>query len=237
VKVRKEEATEDEIRQRAQAVAVLLAHPDQALPLLREAYQSATQPEAKLIYAHFLAVLGDSTGLATLIEEVERVGEWDEGWNYRAMGQFGTALSHLDRLIVALGRAGDPKALPAILAKAKLLSAESDFSHHRAVGLALELIGASDAASPLAEMLTQPDMTGYVHDTVEQARRRDQEDDGGTVGVKTRRDSTRELLLARALYRCGDYGGVGKQILTQYTKDLRGHFARHAQAVLEKGKD
>ena len=237
VKVRKEEATEDEIRQRAQAVAVLLAHPDQALPLLREAYQSATRPEAKLIYAHFLAVLGDSTGLATLIEEVERVGEWDEGWNYRAMGQFGTALSHLDRLIVALGRAGDSKALPTILAKAKLLSAESDFSHHRAVGLALELIGASDAASPLAEMLTQPDMTGYVHDTVEQARRRDQEDDGGTVGVKTRRDSTRELLLARALYRCGDYGGVGKQILTQYTKDLRGHFARHAQAVLEKGKD
>ena len=119
----------------------------------------------------------------------------------------------------------------------KSLTAGHDFSHHRAVGLALELIGASDAAPPQAEMLTQPDMTGDVHDTVEQARRRDQEDTGGTVGVKTRRDSLRELLLARALYRCGDYGGVGKQILTQYTKDLRGHFARHAQAVLEKGGD
>ncbi|MFH1920375.1 MAG: hypothetical protein ABIP48_10885, partial [Planctomycetota bacterium] len=73
------------------------------------------------------------------------------------------------------------------------------------------------------------------HDTVEEARRRDQEDSGNTVGVKTRRDSLRELLLARALYRCGDYGDLGKQILTQYTQDLRGHLARHAKAVLEAG--
>ena len=96
----------------------------------------------------------------------------------------------------------------------------------------LELIGDRSAAPPLAELLTQPQMTGYVHATVEEARRRDQED-GSTTGVKTRRDSLRELLLARALYRCGDYGGVGKQILAQYTKDLRGHLARHAKAVLE----
>jgi hypothetical protein len=43
------------------------------------------------------------------------------------------------------------------------------------------------------------------------------------------------LLLARALYRCGDYQGVGRKILETYAQDLRGHLARHAQAVL-KGK-
>jgi len=54
--------------------------------------------------------------------------------------------------------------------------------------------------------------------------------------VQTRRDSIRELSLARALYRCGDYGGIGEQILRAYTEDLRGHLARHAQAVLNKGR-
>ncbi len=233
VKEREEIASEERIRQRAKAAAALLAHPDQALPLLRKAYQAATQPEHKLIYAHILAVLGDATGLETLAAEVERAQAWDEGWNFRGMGQFGTALSRLDQLVIALGRSRDPRAVPVIVNKAKLLTAESDFSHHRAVGLALELIGDRSAAPPLAELLTQPGMTGYVHDSVEEARRRDQEDRGGTVGVKTRRDSLRELLLARSLYRCGDYGGVGKQILTGYTRDLRGHLARHAKAVLD----
>ncbi|HUT95116.1 MAG TPA: FAD-dependent oxidoreductase [Thermoguttaceae bacterium] len=234
VKDRDPEATEEKIRQRAQAAAALVAHPDQALPLLRKAYQAADDAEAKLIYAHYLAVLGDATGLPTLVAEVERAQDWDEGWDYRGMGQFGAALSRLDQLVVALGRTRDPRAIPAIVDKAKLLTVESDFSHHRAVGLALELIGDSRAASPLAELLTQQGMTGYVHDSIEEARRRDQEDPS-TTGVKTRRDSLRELLLARALYRCGDYGGVGKQTLMNYTKDLRGHLARHAKAVLEAG--
>jgi len=232
VRDRDPEAGEAEIRRRAQAAAALLAHPDRAVPLLRTAYQASDDAEAKLVYAHYLAVLGDATGLPTLVAEVEKAPEWDEGWNYRGMGQFGTALSRLDRLVVALGRTRDPRAIPAIVDMAKRLTAESDFSHHRAVGLALELIGDPSAAPPLAEMLTQPGMTGYVHDSVEEARRRDQEE-SSTTGVKTRRDSLRELLLARALYRCGDYGGVGKQTLTNYTKDLRGHLARHAKAVLE----
>ena len=30
---------------------------------------------------------------------------------------------------------------------------------------------------------------------------------------------------------------MGRQILSQYTKDLRGHLARHAKAVLEAGGD
>ena len=115
VKERDVEATDEEIRRRAQAAAALLAHPDQALPLLRKAYQGADDAEAKLIYAHYLAVLGDATGLPTLAAEVERAEDWDEGWNYRGMGQFGTALSRLDRLVVALGRTRDPRAVPAIV--------------------------------------------------------------------------------------------------------------------------
>ena len=46
--------------------------------------------------------------------------------------------------------------------------------------------------------------------------------------------SIRELILARAVYRCGDYEGIGEKTLKEYARDLRGHYARHAQAVLEE---
>jgi hypothetical protein len=228
-------AAVESMKNEFEGVAVLLAQPDVALPLLRQAYSQA-EGQDKVIYAHALAVFGDASGLDTLIAEVRAAESWDEGWNYRGMGQFGRALSRLDQLIVAMGRAGDPAALPAILEKAALLTPETEFSHHRAVGLALELIGDPGAARPLAEILTQPGMTGYVHATVGEALRRDQESPDGTNAVQTRRESMRELALARALYRCGDYGDIGKQILRQYTKDLRGHLARHAKAVLEEEK-
>jgi HEAT repeat protein len=183
-----------------------------------------------------LALLGDDTGLKTLIAAVSAQQEWDPGWNYRGMGQFGNALSPLDTLIVAAGRAGNAEALPAILEKLKTLKPSDDFSHHRACALALELIGDPSAAKPLAELLRQEGMMGHVTDTVEKARQSDQESPGGTNAVQTRRDSLCELLLARALYRCGDYEGLGEQILRAYTGDLRGHLARHAKAVLDAGK-
>jgi flavin-dependent dehydrogenase len=226
-------AAVESVKDGFKGVAVILTHPKPALPLLREAYAKA-EGKDKLTYAQLLAVLGDDTGLKTLVDEVRHIPEWDKGWNYRSMGQFGRALSHLDQMILALGRTRNPQAVPAILDKAKLLTPESDFSHHRSVALALEMIGARTAAPPLAGMLMQPGMTGYVHNTVDKAREFDQESPGGTNAVDPRRLSIRELSLARALYHCGDYGGVGKQILSAYTEDLRGHFARHAKAVLEK---
>jgi hypothetical protein len=212
--------------------AVILAHPQKALPVLKEAYLAA-DARHKLAYARVLATLGDPTGLDLLMSEVRAAPGWDRGWNYQGMGQFGAALSPLDNLIVIIGRTRDPRAVPVILEKLRLLTEEDEFSHHRAVALALELIGDQAAAEPIARLLAKPGMSGHVHSSIEIARRR--EAPGGTNAVETRRESLRELLLARALYRCGDYQGVGKKILDSYTKDLRGHLARHAQAVLEAG--
>ena len=78
------------------------------------------------------------------------------------------------------GERANPQAIDAITEKAALLTAESEFSHHRAVGLALELIGDRQGAEPLAALLTKPAMTGYVIYTVEDARQRDQASPGGT---------------------------------------------------------
>ncbi len=213
--------------------AVIMTDPQRALPLLEKAYADAT-PEHKLTYAKALAVLGSDLGLETLISAVRKADQWDAGWNYKGMGQFGSALSELDNLIVAMGHTGNPKALPAILEKTELLDASVEFSHHRAVGRALELIGDSSAAKPLAGLLAKPGMRGHAHTDINIAIAK--EVPGGTNAEQTRRESLRELMLARALYRCGDQDGIGEAILREYTKDLRGHLARHAAAVLEEGK-
>ena len=213
--------------------AVIMTDPARALPLLEKAYDQA-RGQDQLTYARALAVLGKNRGLEALIAAVRGQDKWDEGWNYRGMGQFGAAFSPLDNLVVALGRSRDRKAVPAILEKVELLDADLAFSHHRAVGLALELLGDPAAAKPLAELLAKPGISGHVHTDIVVAKTREMP--GGTNAEQTRRESLRELLLARALYRCGDHDGVGEKILREYTHDLRGHLARHAEAVLAAGK-
>jgi hypothetical protein len=215
-------------------VAILLAHPKRAMPLLRKAYAAASEKD-KLTYGHILAVMGDASGLSTLMSAVESASDWDKGWNYKAMGQFGSNMSRLDSLIYAMGRTGDRRALAPILAKLKLLDADKEFSHHRAVALALEAIGDPSAAGPLVELLGKPGMSGNAMQSVEEAKRRHTASPGGLNALEPRRASLREIMLARALFRCGDKDDIGKKILQEYEKDLRGHFARHAQAVLLMG--
>jgi len=215
-------------------VSVLLAQPEQALPLLRRAHATAHSQQQALTCAHILAVLGDAAGLPALIAAVEAAPDWDKGWNLKGMGQYGSNMSHLDTLIFALGRTRDRRAVGPILAKVKLLDATKDFSHHRAVALALETLGDPAAAGPLAELLGRPGMRGNAITTVHEAKRRDALSPDGLNALNTRRDSLREIMLARALYRCGDKDGTARKILSEYQNDLRGHFARHAQAVMKE---
>jgi len=211
-------------------VAVILARPEISSPLLRKAYQKAASEADKLAYAQILAAMGDNSGMSTLIAALDAAPGWDKGWNYTGMGQFGQSLSRLDTLIVAMGRTRDRRALDAILRKAAQLDSNSEFSHHRAVALALESIGDPAAAATLSSLLAKPAMRGYAIPTVESARERTGMDPNDNVA---RSVSIRELGLARALYRCGDRDGLGRKILGEYSEDLRGHLARHARAVLE----
>ena len=140
-------------------------------------------------------------------------------------------LSPLDRFVIILGRAGDRRAVPLIVEKLQRLTADDDFSHHRAVALALEALADPAAAKPLAALLAKPGMSGHAYTSIEVARER--EKPGGDYNVvKNRRESLRELILARALYRCGDCEGFGEKTLRRYAEDLRGHLSRHARAVL-----
>ena len=215
---------------------VLLAQPDQALPMLRQAYADVRDKTARLVYAHVLGMMHDPAGTDVLVAAVRAAGDWDEGWNYRGMGQFGRSISPLDSYVIALGRTAAPAALAPILEKVARLDAAAEFSHHRASAMALEALAPAlspaqrkEAAKALAGLLAQPGMTGHATTTLDEARRATGKSRTETV---PRNRSLRELILARALYRLGDHEGAGERILRTYANDLRGHYARHARAVL-----
>jgi hypothetical protein len=210
-------------------LGVILAQADEARPFLRSAYELAANPDNRLVYAHILGMLGDAMGITTLLEAIDG-HDWDEGWNFTGMGQYGNSVSYVDSLIIAAGSSGDRRALEPVLRKLGALDAESEFSHHRAVAIALESLKAPEAAEPLARLLQMPEMTGYAATTIERAQSEVLIADPNL----SRTLSLRELILARALFRCGDHEGLGERILRTYAQDLRGHYARHAHAVLNE---
>ena len=209
---------------------VVLAQFEIAQPLLREAYAKAETAKAKTIYAHVLGMMGDATGAAVLAKAVSAAA-WDKGWRYTGMGQFGPCMSPLDSRIIALGRTRDKQALAPILEKVALLTPESEFSHFRAVAMALEALGDRGGAKALAQLLQKPGMSGHAVPNIHAAL---QKNPAHRNDTSNRNQALSELVLARALYRCGDYEGLGEQILRQYAQDLHGIYARHAQAILKQ---
>lgn len=216
-----------------EGIEIIFAHQEVTLPLLREAYEAAASEQDKLTYAHILGIMGDASGAEILVEAVAAL-PWDKGWRYTGMGQYGMSMSPLDSLIVALGRTQKENVLKPILAKVGQLGPEHELSHHRAVAMALETLADPTAAKPLADLLNKPGMAGHACTDINAATTRIPP---SPVDTSTRECSLRELILARALYRCGDCDGLGAKILRQYAQDLRGHYARHAIAILGPGKD
>jgi hypothetical protein len=218
-------------------LAVIFAEPARALPVLRERFQASHEDADALHLATVLALLGDDSG-----EEVLRIhirhSDWDAGWNYTGMGQFGMSLSPLDVRLMALGKVGDAGAWPVILDKIGTLPNDPEFSHCRAVVEACEALYArhpSEMVGPkLASILFYPGMTGHAHTTLQTVQAAVSDDPVDTV---PRNNALRELHLARGLYRCGDDTGRGESVLREYANDLRAHFARHARAVLSESGD
>ncbi len=208
---------------------VVLAAEDRVMPLLQRALRETEKPDTRKIYGQVLCMLGDSQVVDLVRQVVESYHEWDEGWEYTGMGQFGRSMSTLDSLIMALGETGQPAVLSTVLAKARQLKADDAFSHFRAVAWACERIGSAASVSVLQELLALPGLAGHGVTTLRQARDTALPD---TQDVTQRNAVLKELHLARALFRCGDKDGHGRRILESYAQDLHGHYYRHASRVL-----
>ena len=196
-----------------------------ALPLLRDAYRSATTPEAKQIYAKTLGLLGDATGADTLVGVVTRrepivvTGE--------SSGAFGGGNRSMDGFLVALGRTRDPRALKPMLALLEAVTADQPVMALRGPTLGLEALASREAAPALAACLRKPGLHGFaVSDFRTLAPI-------GGYGLGPEMDNCiRELALARALWACGDHEGLAKKTLEAYAADPRGVLSAHAKAVL-----
>jgi hypothetical protein len=207
--------------------AVLVAHPQQSLPGLKRQLASADAKQREAA-ALVLGLFGCEEA-APVLAEIVAAGSWDEGWNFRGMGQFGRSSSRMDDLLMALGKTRSPLGIEPILAKIQSLGSSAAFSHCRAVSIAASALTDARLSQALAKLLALPGMHGHAQlDSAEVVSHAN----GDPVETQARTLSLRELLLARGLYLCGDVDGLGHRILSTYANDLRGPYARHAQAVL-----
>ncbi len=215
-------------------LAIILTHQQAALPIIIEAYHEA-DGQAKLLYAQLLAICGSNEGLPTLLAALKETDEWEEKIFQGFMADYAHLPTPTDAIILAASYTGDPAVLPELIRLVDMLDAGVTLSHHRTLALALERLAHSDAAEPLANLLTKPGMSGHVMIDLEDALtelKNDGRIPGGRAPLEKRTRALREIILARALYRCGDFDGIGKTILEEYQKDMQGLFARHASIVL-----
>ncbi len=228
--------------------AILFAHPEEAKQALRTAIAEASSDAQREEALAILGLLGDAdaaAGLAKIVGETP----WDNGWNYRGMGQFGFSSSRVDKLVVALARTGSPLAIAPIRAKIdELIASEGSaaaFSHCRAVAVAAMMLNDPRLTEALQRLIALPGLRG--HAMLDTAAVIAAEPPAGPGALEKdwpanrvalhenspRSHGLRELYLAKALYLCqADGEGEGEAILRQYASDLRGPFARHAQAIL-----
>lgn len=210
---------------------VLLTDTSRCIALIRDQIKTPNlSAEHKIVYASILCMLGDKEYASTLKDYIASQSQWDAGWHYTGMHQFGMCLSPLDAKIIALGRAKDASTLGVILDKASLLEPESAFSHYRAVAMAAESINSKEAIPVLAEMLSVPGISCHALDSYRAARNAVVPD---LNDVSTRNIALKELHLARALYLCGDQNGLGEATLRRYAGGLQGHYARYADEILK----
>jgi flavin-dependent dehydrogenase len=229
------------------ALAVIMAHGEQATGLLKSRYQASRAGKAQLKYAQVLAILGDPTGVPALVNAVDAYDGWDRGVTLTTQRKTGNTFSELDRLIVALGYGRAPAALKPLITKLGQLRPDSELSHYKAISLALRHHPPCAAAAPLlVELLRQPGFAG--HATVALVLRKEDHQGKPSAAVAPRLVTTggnksanqtnlnkayKELIVAAMLYRCGDRHGMAKATLEQYAKDVHGHFARYAKQILD----
>jgi len=133
---------------------VLLAHPEQALPRLRAAYDSAP-PAHRLTCALVLGVMADAHGAPALVAEARR--RLDAGDLAVARGQDG--MDPVVKLLWALGRCGRRDAVP-LLCELAERTALADGTRFRAAVVSLGGYGEPTAAPTLARLLQAKAGTG-----------------------------------------------------------------------------
>ena len=225
------------------ALAVVMGNPEQSIPFLKEAFETAEDLATRINFARILAVLGDPSGNDVLLEAVNQAPDWGDGWDFSAQREKANSFGKVDRLVIALGFLQTPEVQPSLIHKLELLEAGSPLSHYKAVCLALRLNKHELLAEPLAHLLNKPGVKGHTQplsyyaasggaDKELPQRHRVDKNGGSALNAKFK-----EVLVAALLFECGDHEGLGRETLESYTKDVNGHFAAYAHHILSRESD
>ncbi len=222
------------------SLAVVMANVEEALPLLRRAYDEAHEAGPKLTYAKILGVLGDKAGAPALIAALEKTDVWDAGYGLTSHRESDNTFSEQDRIIIALGYSGAPEGLDPLVRKVRQLRPDSPVSHFVATALALRHFARPQgAAEPLAKLLSGPGFGGHACTEAVDAQQRQL----AVREVATDKPDTnlnaafKELLVAGLLVQCGDSQGAGRRVLEQYGNSVNGHFVRYARHVFHETQE
>lgn len=217
------------VKDNYKGLEVLLTDHDRCRKIMRKEIEFVTLPNDLITYASVLCMLGDNSYAHIIAGEIKKNRNWDTGWNYTGMGQFGPSMSRMDSLLFALGKSKDKDSLPVILEKASLLEAESSFSHFRAIAFALGEIKSKEAVPILHDLLMQPGMRYHHISSYKDAHRKVVP---LTNDTSVRNAALKEIHLAYALFACGDKNHLGESILNNYANGLQSHYARFAGRIL-----
>ena len=197
-------------------IATIFMSPKEKLPALRAAYK---KDPTDIMTAMTLAFFKEKRVKPSIIKAL-RASEWDEGWNYRGMGQFGMSVSKVDCMIFALTAIGGDA--ESVREKLAALYSDDAFSHFRAVCFALQK-NPDPAATPLLEeFLRTPGMSGYAIKTLQDAIRSNRREEDETT---YRNCQLKEFYLAKALLACSPENALAKKIMDDYRHGLMGYFS------------
>ncbi|MCQ2378028.1 MAG: FAD-dependent oxidoreductase [Victivallaceae bacterium] len=205
-------------------IAKIFQNPRRHLPEIRARFRK----DPSVSDGCLLAFLGCGDGAGFLRRDIARK-EWDEGWDYRGMGQFGRSASVLDVEILAASRFTDLAS--ALIGKIEALTPGSAFSHFRAVSVALRRHPSKKAVPALKKALARPGMTGHAvvgYDDIFSANRPERNDTG------VRNAQLKELYLAAALYACSPRCAEAEIILRDYAYGMQGDYALFARNALKR---
>ena len=208
------EAAAQDPSRRANLLTLALGGP-RALPALRAAFALDPTPDK----AKALCLLGDSEGVPLLAQHVKTLPmPVPEAYAWDGF----LKVSELDGAAWCLAIPRDPRATEALLERLASCDAATGFNTLRSLTGALGRIGDPKAVPALAAFLKKPGVQGHNNAGTDNAGTRASQFSKALV----------ELFAASALYRCGDYEGLGRTVLTRYLDDWRGVFVRYAGQTL-----
>jgi len=207
-------------------IAAVFANPAAKIPVVKKRFMSDPNVNDALL----LAFLGENVGHDVISNHISDA-QWDAGWEYTGMGQFGASISRLDCCIIALSKICIPEDQNFILPLLKELKPESEFSHIRACALFICAMPDLIYKPVIEKFLRMPHMTGHaVNDLFTNKNVYTQ----NSKDTAERNNQLKEFYMAKALSRCDHKNKIARSILSSYANSMQGLFAQHALYELAK---